>query len=330
MQKKRILTGDRPTGPLHLGHYIGSLQNRVKLQETYEQYVMIADGQALTDHFMHPKEIAKHVVELAKDYLSIGINPAQTTILVQSQIPEIAELTLYYLNLVSVSKLERNPTVKYEIAQKGYRSNIPAGFLCYPVNQAADITLFQAEYVPGGSDQLPMIEQTNAIVKRFNKLYNTHILKECRIILSHMPRLVGIDGKAKASKSLGNAISLSDRPEVIKQKVFQMYTDPKHGKVSDPGCIEGNVVFAYLDAFHPDKETVEALKCHYKKGGLGDVTLKNMLNDHLQCLLAPIREKRETLSTHAIREMLYDGNQRARQLASVTMEMVRNAMGIYQ
>lgn len=326
--KKRILTGDRPTGPLHLGHYIGSLQNRVQLQSSYEQYIMIADVQALTDNFNHPEKITTQVLEVAKDYLSVGIDPTQTTVFIQSQVPEIAELSIYYLNLVTLGRLERNPTVKTEIQQKGYSDSIPAGFFCYPVSQAADITLFQAELVPVGEDQLPMIEQANEIVRRFNRIYNTACLKECQALLSSTARLVGIDGKAKASKSLQNAVFLSETAERIKQKVFQMYTDPNHIKASDPGCVEGNVVFAYLDAFHPDKAEVEELKVSYRKGGVGDVVLKHLLNNSLQNLLEPIRAKRTVLEDKVVREMLYHGSMQARNLAKETMHMVREAIGI--
>jgi tryptophanyl-tRNA synthetase len=324
----RILTGDRPTGKLHLGHYIGSLHNRVQLQHTHEQYVMIADIQALTDNFENPHKITQSVFEVAKDYLSVGIDPAKTTIFIQSQIPEIAELTIYYLNLVTLGRLERNPTVKAEIQQKGYDDSIPAGFFCYPVSQAADITIFQAECVPVGEDQIPMIEQANEIVRRFNRIYSTDCLKESKVMLSSTPRLVGVDGKAKASKSLGNAIFLADSPEEIKHKVFQMYTDPGHLKISDPGKVEGNVVFTYLDAFHPNKEEIVQLKAHYAKGGVGDVTIKNILNDTLQNFIAPIREKRESLSDKMLLEMLEDGTKRAHKVAKHTMELVRNAMGV--
>ena len=326
--KKRILTGDRPSGRLHLGHYVGSLQNRVKLQYEYDQYIMIADVQALTDNFENPKKITENVFEVAKDYLSVGIDPRQTTIFVQSQIPEIGELTVYYLNLVTVGRLERNPTVKSEIQQKGYNDSIPAGFLCYPVSQAADITIFQAELVPVGDDQVPMIEQTNEIVRRFNRIYDSECLKECNAILSNTPRLVGIDGKAKASKSLGNAISLSDTQEEIKQKIFQMFTDPAHLKISDPGQVEGNVVFTYLDIFHPDKEEVESLKAHYKRGGLGDMTIKNILNNSIQDLLKEIREKRGTIKQKDVQEILYHGTAKASQRAKLTMEEVREAIGV--
>ena len=326
--KKRILTGDRPSGRLHLGHYVGSLQSRVRLQYEYDQYIMIADVQALTDNFQNPKKITENVFEVAKDYLSVGIDPSQTTIFVQSQIPEIGELTVYYLNLVTVGRLERNPTVKSEIQQKGFNDSIPAGFLCYPVSQAADITIFQAELVPVGDDQVPMIEQTNEIVRRFNRIYGSECFKECNAILSNTPRLVGIDGKAKASKSLGNAISLSDTQEEIKQKIFQMFTDPAHLKISDPGQVEGNVVFTYLDIFHPDKEEVESLKAHYRRGGLGDMTIKNILNNSIQDLLADIREKRETIKQKDVQEILYHGTAKASQRAKLTMEEVREAIGV--
>jgi tryptophanyl-tRNA synthetase len=326
--KKRILTGDRPSGRLHLGHYVGSLQSRVKLQYEYDQYIMIADVQALTDNFENPKKITENVFEVAKDYLSVGIDPTQTTIFVQSQIPEIGELTVYYLNLVTVGRLERNPTVKSEIQQKGYNDSIPAGFLCYPVSQAADITIFQAELVPVGDDQVPMIEQTNEIVRRFNRIYDSECLKECNAILSNTPRLVGIDGKAKASKSLGNAISLSDTQEEIKQKIFQMFTDPAHLKISDPGQVEGNVVFTYLDIFHPDKEEVESLKAHYRRGGLGDMTIKNILNNSIQDLLKEIREKRGTIKQKDVQEILYNGTAKASKQAKQTMEEVREAIGV--
>lgn len=326
--KSIILTGDRPSGCLHLGHYVGSLQNRVLLQDDYEQYVMIADVQALTDNFEHPQKITQNVYEVAKDYLSVGIDPDKTTILIQSQIPQIAELAIYYLNLVSLARLERNPTVKTEITQKGYDESIPAGFFCYPVHQAADITIFGAQLVPVGEDQLPMIEQTNEIVRKFNRIYNTECLTECKAYLSKSSRLVGIDGKAKASKSLGNSIFLSDSKEEIKRKIFQMYTDPDHIKVSDPGKVEGNVVFSYLDAFCLDKEKVQDLKSHYQKGGLGDVTIKNILNETLQNLLEPIAQKRQELSDDYVHDVLLAGSKKAYAKAQKTIEYVREAIGI--
>ncbi len=326
--KKRILTGDRPTGPLHLGHYVGSLQNRVKLQDQYEQYVMIADVQALTDNFENPQKITSNVFELIKDYIAVGIDPKQTSIFIQSQIPEISELTIYYLNLVSIGRLERNPTVKTEIIQKGYGDSIPAGFFCYPVNQAADISIFKAEIIPVGEDQVPMIEQTNEIVRRFNRIYDGDYLKECQALLSSFPRLVGIDGKAKASKSLNNAIFLSDSEGEIKKKIFQMYTDPDHLKVSDPGKVEGNVCFSYLDVFHPDKEELDSMKAQYRKGGLGDMTIKNILNESLQEFLKPIREKRQDLNNNDLQDILEKGTANARKVAQETMEIVRQAIGI--
>lgn len=322
------LTGDRPTGPLHLGHYIGSLQNRLTLQESYDQYIMIADVQALTDNFETPKKVTENVFELMKDYLAIGLDASKNTFFIQSQIPEIAELTIYYLNLVTVARLERNPTVKTEIGQKGYDDSIPAGFLCYPISQAADITIVQAEVVPVGEDQLPMIEQTNEIVRRFNRIYTATCLKECKPVLGKTARLVGIDGKAKAGKSLGNAIFLSDSPEEIRRKVFSMFTDPTHLKVSDPGKIEGNVVFAYLDAFHADKEEITALKEHYQRGGLGDTTIKTLLNTTLQTLLEPIRENRSRVQSQDIQDILYAGTQKTRQTAIKTIEQVRQAIGL--
>ncbi|MBS0185021.1 MAG: tryptophan--tRNA ligase [Proteobacteria bacterium] len=326
--KKVILTGDRPTGKLHLGHYVGSLLNRLLLQDTYTQFVMIADVQALTDNFEHPQKIIEHVYEVARDYLSIGLDPQKTTFFIQSQIPEITELTLYYLNLVTLGRLERNPTVKSEIQQKKYEDSIPAGFFCYPVNQAADITIFKADLVPVGQDQVPMVEQTNEIVRKFNRIYKTTCLKEAKVLLSQTSRLVGIDGKSKASKSLGNTIFLSDTPEAIKQKVFAMYTDPMHLRLSDPGQVEGNVVFTYLDAFYKDKEELEALKAHYQRGGLGDTTLKNLLNDTLQNLLTPFREKRESFKTKDLQEILFSGTKKARAVAQATMREVREAIGL--
>jgi tryptophanyl-tRNA synthetase len=326
--KKRILTGDRPSGKLHLGHYVGSLQNRVQLQSTYDQFIMVADVQALTDNFDQPEKITSHVMEVVKDYISVGIDPAQSTIFVQSQIPQLTELTVYYLNLVSLGRLERNPTVKVEIQQKGYGDSIPAGFFCYPVSQAADITAFEAELVPVGADQIPMIEQTNEVVRKFNRLYGDDCLKECTYLLGSTSRLMGIDGKAKASKSLNNTIFLSDEPDVIKQKVFQMYTDPNHLKVSDPGQIEGNVVFSYLDAFHPDKDQVQSLKDHYQRGGLGDMTIKKRLNESLQTFLTPIREKRQSLSDDYVRDVLKTGTQHAKTVAEHTTSKVRDAIGL--
>lgn len=322
------LTGDRPTGCLHLGHYIGSLKNRLELQETHDQYVMIADVQALTDYFESPKKVIESVLEVVSDYIAIGIDPEKTTIFIQSQIQALTELTTYYMNLVPVSRLERNPTVKAELAQKKFSQSIPAGFLCYPVSQAADITLFKADIVPVGDDQAPMIEQTNEIVRKFNATYNTTCLKEVRAYYSKTGRLVGIDGMAKASKSLNNAIFLSDSAESVKEKVFAMFTDPDHLRVSDPGKVEGNVVFAYLDAFYDDKGEIESLKSQYKKGGLGDITLKSLLNKTLQDLLKPIREKRESLNKKDLLEICAEGTKKAQKVGNQTLQEVKAAIGL--
>ncbi|MBS0236020.1 MAG: tryptophan--tRNA ligase [Proteobacteria bacterium] len=326
--KHTVLTGDRPTGPLHLGHYVGSLLSRVALQDTHNQYIMIADIQALTDNFETPQKVRDNVFEVAKDYLAIGIDPSKSTIFIQSLIPALAELTVFYLNLVTVSRLERNPTVKAEIQQKGFDTSLPAGFLCYPVSQAADITAFQAKVVPVGEDQLPMLEQTNEIVRRFNRIYSCEVLKEVEIWPGKVGRLVGIDGQLKASKSAGNAIYLSDGEEEVKRKVMAMFTDPTHLKVSDPGKVDGNVVFAYLDAFHHDKEEVAALKAHYQRGGLGDMTIKKLLLETLEALLAPIRQRRASISEKQVREILLEGTQLANKTANHTLQMVREAIGV--
>ena len=277
-----ILTGDRPSGPLHLGHYVGSLANRVLLQNHNKQFVMIADVQALTDNYENPEKVRKYVLEVAYDYLAVGIDPDKTTIFIQSLVPELFELTVYYLNLVTVNRLLRNPTVKTEIKQKGFEESVPAGFLMYPVSQAADITAFKATCVPVGEDQLPVIEQTNEIVRSFNRIYSCHVLKEAKGLVPEIARLPGIDGQAKMSKSLGNAIFLSDSPQDVAQKVMKMYTDPSHVRASDPGRIEGNTVFMYLDVFDKNKEKVRELKEHYQRGGLGDVTVKKYLIEVLE------------------------------------------------
>lgn len=328
--KKIILTGARPTGPLHLGHYIGMLQNSVKLQNEYNQHIMIADVQALTDNFENPEKVRKNILELTYDYLAVGIDPNISTILVQSMIPEIADLTVFYLNLVTVARLERNPTVKDEIRQKGYGQNVTAGFLCYPVSQAADITVFNADLVPAGADQLPMIEQTVELVRKFNSTYEPIFVEPKALIPEAGARLPGIDGQGKMSKSLGNAIHLSDSADDLKKKVMSMFTDPGHLRVDDPGKIEGNTVFAYLDIFDPDKNHVEELKAHYQRGGLGDVAVKKYLNEILQAHLAPIRERRQTFASDPaqVTKILKDGTQKARQKAAQTMSMVRHAMKI--
>ena len=325
---KVLLTGDRPSGKLHLGHYVGSLQNRVRLQSQYESYIFIADIQALAACWDQPDLLRASVLDVVKDYLAVGIDPSVATLYIQSQITEIAELTVIYMNLVTLARLERNPTVKTELEQKGMTESVPVGFLCHPINQAADITIMDADVVPVGEDQLPLLEQTNEIVRRFNRIYNTDLMKECQPLLGKMSRLPGIDGKAKASKSLGNAIYLCEETEELKQKVMSMYTDPLHIKVSDPGHVEGNIVFTYLDVFHESKEEVEELKAHYTKGGLGDTVLKNILFGDLERLLAPIREKRQTISDDFAYDVLRQGSLKARQKAQAKMEKVREVVGI--
>ena len=326
--KKRILTGDRPTGKLHLGHFVGSLQNRVKLQNDYDQFVIIADMQALTDNAENPQKVRDNIIEVALDYLAVGIKPEVNTIFIQSLVPELAELTMYYLNLVTVARLQRNPTVKDEMNQKGFGANVPAGFLVYPVSQAADITAFRANLVPVGADQMPMIEQTNEIVRRFNHIYGGEALIECEGLLSSTLRLPGTDGMAKMSKSLDNCIYLSDSADIISKKIKGMYTDPGHLRVEDPGKVEGNPVFAYLDAFDTDKDKVQELKDHYMRGGLGDVTVKERLNDVLQALLEPIRTRREEYAKHpdAVLSMLEEGSEKASSTAAETLCDVRKAM----
>ncbi|AVK49850.1 tryptophan--tRNA ligase [Clostridium sp. MF28] len=333
MGKKVILTGDRPTGKLHIGHYIGSLKNRVVLQESglYESFIMIADQQALTDNARNPEKIRNSLTEVALDYLAVGIDPSKSNIFVQSQIPELNELTMHYLNLVTLSRLERNPTVKQEIKQKNFENSIPAGFLIYPVSQAADITAFKADTVPVGEDQLPMIEQTREIVRSFNSIYG-EVLVEPEAVLpsSNAGRLPGTDGKAKMSKSIGNCIYLSDDADTIKKKVMSMYTDPNHIRVEDPGQIEGNTVFTYLDVFATDKNAVEEMKEHYKRGGLGDVKVKRYLNEILQAELEPIRNRRIEFEKDidAVYKMLKDGSNKAREVAANTLREVREAIGI--
>lgn len=330
MQKKVILTAERPTGSLHLGHYVGSLQNRLKLQNDYDMFVMSADVQALTDNFDNPQKIKNNVFEVIIDNLSVGIDPKITKLFIQSQVPELTELTTYYMNLVTVSRLERNPTIKTEIAQKGFEDSVPAGFLCYPVSQASDITAFGAEVVPVGDDQLPLLEQTNEIVRRFNRIYNTDILKECKAYLSTCSRLVGTDGNAKMSKSLGNTIYLKDEPDVIRQKVMSMYTDPNHIKIEDPGKVEGNTVFAYLDVFDGNKEEIEELKNQYRKGGLGDVKLKRRLIDDLVSLLEPFQKVRREYENNMdeVYKIVKNSNEIARARASETLKKVREAIGV--
>ena len=331
--KPVVLTGDRPTGPLHLGHYVGSLKNRLDFQNHPQEhtiYIMVADTQALTDHFEHPHRVRQCVVELVKDYLAIGIDPEKSTLFIQSQIPELCELTTYFMNLITVSRLERNPTVKSEIQQKGMQDSLPAGFLCYPVSQSADIIAFGRPesgtiLVPVGEDQLPMIEITNEIARRFNRL-NATCLQEAKGVLSTTPRLMGIDGQSKASKSLNNAIYLKDTKEILREKVFQMYTDPGHIHVQDPGKIEGHMIFHYLDAFATDQEQVSEFKIQYQKGGLGDVVLKKYLFSVLEELLSPIFEKRQTIQEKDVLEILMEGSKKARTRVQEKMEHIRSAM----
>jgi tryptophanyl-tRNA synthetase len=325
-----VLTGDRPTGPLHLGHYAGSLRARLDLQAVSDQYLLIADMQALTDNSDDPGRITTNVVEVALDYLAVGIDPRVTTIAVQSQIPELAELTVMLLNYVTVARLERNPTIKDEIRLRRYERDIPAGFLAYPVAQAADITAFHATVVPVGEDQLPMIEQTNELVRRFNAAVGQPVLVECVAQLSRVPRLPGIDGAAKMSKSLGNAIALGATEDEIHKAVRAMYTDEQHLKVSDPGRIEGNVVFAFLDAFETDRTKVEQLKEHYRRGGLADSIVKQLLEERLQELIAPIRRERQRLAVDrdSVVQVLKEGTARARVKAAATVAAAKRALGL--
>jgi tryptophanyl-tRNA synthetase len=329
-----VLTGDRPTGVLHLGHYVGSLGTRVALQGRCAQTLLIADLQALTDASNRPSDggpahVAAHVEEVALDYLAAGIDPALTTVAVQSRLPALAELTVLYLNLVTVARLERNPTVKAEVELRGFARDIPAGFLCYPVSQAADITGFRATLVPVGDDQLPMIELTNEVARRVNRLAGAAVVPECRALLSATPRLPGVDGR-KASKSLGNAIPLGAAANDIRRLVRAMYTDPGHVRASDPGRVDGNVVFAYLDAFDPDAAAVAELKAHYRRGGLGDAPLKRRLEDLLEQVIAPMRARRTALAGDRayVRDVLRDGTERADEVTRAVLRTVRQAFAL--
>jgi len=334
MKTNTILTGDRPTGKLHIGHYLGSLKNRVKLQNEgkYNMFIMIADMQAFTDNARNPEKVRNSLIQVALDYLSVGIDPAKTNILVQSQISALNELTMYYLDLVSVSRLERNPTVKSEIQQKNFGQSIPAGFLTYPVSQAADITAFKADTVPVGDDQEPMLEQTREIVRTFNSTYKRDVLVEPEGVFppKGQGRLPGIDGNAKMSKSLGNCIYLSDSADDVTKKVMSMYTDPEHIHVEDPGKIEGNTVFTYLDAFATDQAKVAELKEQYQAGGLGDVKVKRYLNDVLQEMLEPIRQRRAEYEKDlpGVYDILKKGSERANEVANQTLSEVRSAIGV--
>ena len=325
-----ILTGDRPTGQLHLGHYVGSLRQRVQLQHDHQQFILVADLQGLTDNGSNPQKISSNILEVMADYLAVGIDPQKTTICLQSALPALAELSALYMNIVTVARVERNPTVKNEIAQKGFSRSLPVGFLAYPISQAADITAFKAELVPVGDDQLPMIEQTNEIVHKMNSLTTTPILRHCKALLSDVSRLPGIDGNAKMSKSLGNTLTLSASEEEIHRAVSAMYTDPNHLRVADPGQIEGNVVFTYLDAFHTDKTFVTEMKAHYQRGGLGDRQCKNALETCLQELLAPIRERRATYiqDKGMLLALLRRGSERAHLLTQRTLHEVKRGLGL--
>lgn len=342
--KNIILTADRPTGCLHIGHYVGSLKNRVAMQNKgdYDKmYVMIADSQALTDNYGNVQKVRDNILQVALDYLAVGLDPNKVTMFIQSEVAELTEFTFYYMNLVTLARLQRNPTVKTEIAQKNFHESIPAGFLCYPISQAADITAFNANLVPVGEDQLPLIEQCREICRTFNNLYADILIEPKGVLPDNEAclRLPGLDGKAKMSKSLGNCIFLCDEPEVIKQKVMSMYTDPDHIKVSDPGKVEGNVVFTYLDAFccpeHferflPEYASLDDLKAHYMRGGLGDVKIKRFLNEILQEELAPIRERRKELAKdpQKIFNMLFKGSDDARRVAGNNLQKLKQAMGI--
>ncbi len=342
---KIIMTGDRPTGKLHIGHYVGSLRERVRMQneDKYDgYYLMIADAQALTDNYDNVEKVRNNIIEVALDYLAVGLDPNKITIFIQSEVPELTEFTFYYMNMVTLARLERNPTVKTEILQKNFNNSIPVGFLCYPISQASDITAFGGTFVPVGEDQLPVIEQAREIVRTFNHLYKTNVLVEPQGIVpkeESCRRLVGTDGKAKMSKSLGNTIYLSDEPDVIKQKVRDMYTDPTHIKVSDPGKVEGNAVFEYLNAFcrdeHfakylPEYKNLDELKAHYMRGGLGDVKIKNFLFEVLNEELTPIRERRKEFAKDKdkVMQMLFDGSDKARKVAGENLAKLKTAMGI--
>ena len=342
--KKIILTGDRPTGRLHVGHYVGSLKERVSLQnsgEYDEVYIMVADAQALTDNADNPEKVRQNVMQVALDYLSCGIDPAKSNIFIQSMIPELAELTVYYMNLVTVSRVQRNPTVKAEIKQKNFETSLPLGFFCYPVSQASDITAFKATTVPAGEDQMPMIEQCCEIVRKFNEVYGETLVEPKIVLPSNKSclRLPGIDGKAKMSKSLGNCIYLSDTEEDIKKKVMSMFTDPTHLRREDPGHVEGNPVFIYLDAFCkdeyfaeylPDYKNLDELKAHYQRGGLGDMVVKKFLNNVIQTELRPIRERRNDWEKRLpdVYEILKQGTAKARETAAQTLSEVKHAMRI--
>jgi tryptophanyl-tRNA synthetase len=326
-----VLTGDRPTGPLHLGHFVGSLQNRLQLQDTHKQFLIIADLQALTDNFDRPQQVRENIIEVALDYLAVGLDPSRSTFFVQSGVPELSELTVLFLNLVTVARLERNPTVKSEIESRGFQRNIPAGFFVYPISQAADILAFGADVVPIGEDQAPMIEQTNEIASRFNSLYGVNVFKEVRALVGKIGRLPGIDGKTKMSKSAGNSILLSDSSAALRQKVQKMFTDPNHLRVEDPGSVEGNVVFSFLDFFDPDRSSVAELKAHYQRGGLGDSKVKARLVEVLESIIGPMRARREQFAADRgeVERILLNGTSRARETASDYLLRAKKAMCLF-
>ena len=344
MTGKIILTGDRPTGPLHIGHYVGSLRKRVEMQESgeYKQFVMIADLQALTDNADNPDKVRSNIMEVMLDYLAVGLDPKKTIFLIQSQIPALYELPMLYSNLVTVSRLQRNPTIKNEIKMRKFENNIPVGFFTYPISQAADITAFKARYVPVGVDQLPMIEQTREIVNSFNRIYNCNVLEEPEAVLPDKEvcyRFVGTDGNSKMSKSLGNCIYLKDDEETIKKKIMGMFTDPNHLRVEDPGQVEGNPVFIYLEAFAtdehfakylPEYKNLDELKAHYTRGGLGDMKVKRFLNDIMQEILKPIRERREYYSNNKekVLDALFEGTQKSIAYTNGVLYEVKRAVGL--
>jgi len=327
---EKILTGDRATGSLHLGHFVGSLQQRVKLQEQYMQTVLVADMQGLTDNGHNPQKVSANILNVVADYLAVGIDPVKTTICLQSKIPALAELTMYYSNLVSIARLERNPTVKSEISSKSFGRAIPAGFLTYPISQAADITGFNATLIPVGEDQLPMLEQTNEIVRKLNNIAQQQVLVECKPLLSKVSRLPSVDGRSKMSKSLGNTIMLAASEKEISKAVKSMYTDPEHLNILDPGKIEGNVVFTYLDAFHEDPDYVASLKRHYQAGGLGDGKTKNILETCLQDMIKPIRERRQLYMNDKAQliEVLKRGTEKSQDEANQVLQKVKSAFGL--
>ena len=327
--KSRALTGDRPTGTLHLGHLVGSIESRITLQDEMESFYMIADLQALTHNAENAAKVSDNVLEVALDNLAAGMDPEKTTMFIQSQVPEIAELTQYFLNLVTLARAERNPTIKDEMRQKGYGTDVPLGFLLHPINQAADILIVKANVVPVGEEQLPILEQSNEIIHSFNRIYG-ETFKKIEAKISHTPRLVGTDGSAKMSKSMNNAIFLADSDATISEKVMAMYTDPTHIRVEDPGHIEGNVVFTFLDVFDSNKAEVEDLKAQYRKGGLGDVILKKRLTKILSEKIAPIRERRTKLANdpESIMKILEEGTRKVRAIAVETLDEVRTKIGI--